>query len=120
LIDTALIVEDQAVTAFDLKFTLKGYGFSNSVIVAKGKKAIDFIESRLPSIVLLDIKLADGISGIEVAKKLKEREIPFIFISAFSDPKNLILANELKPVGIIKKPIDKKLLENMINKFKLR
>jgi two-component system, NtrC family, response regulator HydG len=102
---TAIIVEDLAITALDLKFILKNCGFSNTLIIHSGRKAIEFIELETPTLGLLDIKLADDISGIEVAKKLKEKNIPFIFISAFSDPINLKLAEELKPLGIIKKPV---------------
>ncbi len=117
---TALIVEDVAITAFDLKFTLRGCGILHSTIVAKGGKAIEYIESKTPSIALLDIHLADNINGIEVAARFKQKNIPFIFISAFADVKNLKLANDLHPLGIIKKPFDKKILENMINKFIMR
>ena len=110
---TAIIVEDIAVIALDLKFILKGCGFLDTSIIHSGKKAIDFIENKNPSLGLLDIKLADDISGIEVAKKLKEKDIPFIFISAFSDLNNLRLAEELKPLGIIKKPV----MNNQVNRI---
>jgi CheY-like chemotaxis protein len=39
-----------------------------------------------PGVALVDINLADDISGIEVARKLKQKGIPFIFLSAFSNP----------------------------------
>ena len=114
---TALIVEDQVITALDLKQTLKDYGYSNVTIINKGKNAIDFIENESLSVALLDIKLADEVSGIEVAKKLKQKRIPFIFISAFSNPENFKLAKELKPAGILKKPFReqsiKALLKNL-------
>lgn len=114
---TALIVEDQVITALDLKQTLKDYGYSNVTIINKGKNAIDFIENEPLSVALLDIKLADEVSGIDVAKKLKQKRIPFIFISAFSNPENFRLAKELKPAGILKKPFReqsiKALLKNL-------
>ena len=110
---TALIVEDKAITSLDLKYILKKYGFSSSIVYS-GKKAIAFIEQKHPSLALLDIKLADDISGIEVAKKLKEKQIPFIFISAFSDPNNYKLAKELKPSGIVRKPLINDQLSQLI------
>ena len=117
LTGTALIVEDQVITALDLKQTLKDYGYSNVTIINKGKNAIDFIENEPLSVALLDIKLADEVSGIDVAKKLKQKRIPFIFISAFSNPENFRLAKELKPAGILKKPFReqsiKALLKNL-------
>ena len=111
----ALILEDAAVTALDLKYILRDCGFFNSIIIDKGQKAIDFIEIELPSIALLDIKLADNISGIEVAKLLKQKNVPFIFISAFSNQKNLKLAKELNPLGIVSKPFNGDLIKMMLN-----
>ena len=115
LTGTALIVEDQVITALDLKQTLKSYGYSNITIVTKGKKAIDYIETETLSIALLDIKLADNISGIDVAKKLKQKCVPFIFISAFSNPENFRLAKELRPAGIIKKPFKEQTIKTLLN-----
>lgn len=111
---SALIVEDQVITALDLKQTLKNYGYSSVTIVNKGKKAIDFIENKSLSVAILDIKLADDISGIDVAKKLKQKSIPFIFISAFANPENFKLAEELKPYGIVKKPFREQTLKALL------
>lgn len=115
LTGTALIVEDQVITALDLKQTLKNFGYSTVRIVNKGKKAIDFIENESLSIALLDIKLADDISGIDVAKKLRQKCIPFIFISAFSNPENFKLAKDMKPAGIVKKPFREQTLKSLLN-----
>jgi len=117
LTGTALIVEDQVITALDLKHTLVNFGYSNVTIINKGKNALDFIDNEPLSVALLDIKLADDVSGIDVAKKLKQKCIPFIFISAFSNPENFRLANELKPAGIIKKPFLEKAVKTLLNKL---
>ena len=115
--ETALIVEDQCITALDLKCILKLYGYSNTVVTDKGRKAIDYLANETPSLALLDIKLADDISGIDIGRKLNEKAIPFIFISAFSNPENLTLAKELNPLGIIKKPFNGQILKNVLNNF---
>ncbi len=112
-----LIVEDFVITALDLKNTLKKFGFSNSVIINEGQKAIDFIECETPLVVLLDINLADEVSGLEVARCLNQKKIPFIFISAFSDKKNFKLIEELNPVGVIEKPFDCEVLRNLLPEY---
>ena len=117
---TALIVEDQAITALDLKHALKGCGFSNPIMVSSGSKAIELIETESFSIALLDIILSDNISGLYVAEKLKQKNIPFIFISAFSNPNDLKLAKELKPLGIIFKPIYIDNISAMVNEYFLK
>lgn len=113
----ALIVEDQIITALDLKLTLKNSGYSNITIVSKGEKAMDFIKTKALSVALLDIKLADDISGIDVAKLLQQKSIPFIFISAFSNPENFKLAKKLKPAGIVKKPFEEETITKLLNKL---
>lgn len=117
LTQAVLIVEDQAITALHLKCLLQRYGYSHIIIADKGVKAFDLIENEIFSLALLDIKLADDISGIEIAKKLKHKSIPFIFISAFSNPENLKRAKELNPLGIIKKPIIEQTLTDLLNNF---
>jgi two-component system, NtrC family, response regulator HydG len=102
---TAIIVEDQYVIALDLQIALKNRGFIKTNIFTSAGKAINFLENNTPSLGILDIRLSDDISGIEVAKILKERSVPFIFCSAFSNPNNLKLANELAPLAIVKKPL---------------
>lgn len=116
--ETALIVEDQVIIALDLKNILKKCGITCSKIIDKGCKALDFLDENNPSIAFLDIKLADSISGVEIAAKLKSKGVPFIFISAFSNPENLKLAKQLKPYGIIHKPFDQDKIQELIYKFK--
>ncbi len=112
---SALIVEDQGITALDLKSAFDECGFFNSTIVASGRKAIEFIKYELITIATLDIKLSDNVSGIEVAKILMIKNVPFVFVSAFSNPENLRLAKELKPLGIIEKPFNREVLKTIIS-----
>jgi CheY-like chemotaxis protein len=101
LIGHALIVEDVTIIARDLKRILQNIGKSNSLIINEGRITIESGKLDTPIIVLFDINLADGISGPEVVKALKEEDVPFIFILSFSDKKNKQLARDLDPIGII-------------------
>ncbi len=114
---TVLIVEDKTIIALDLKYTFKKWGFDNSVIFDSGREAIEYLENYSPSLAILDIRLADNVSGIEVAKKLKQKKVPFIFLSAFSDPINLKLAEELNPFAIIKKPLFTGQISKIMQRF---
>jgi len=115
--DIALIVEDQVITALDLKSILRSCGCCNSLIVNKGAKAIEYIETKVISLGLLDINLADDVTGIEVARRLEQKNIPFIFVSAFANPENRRKAKELNPLAIVEKPIDGNYLKSIINSF---
>lgn len=99
-----LIVEDEFVVANDLKLTLTeaGYvvmGIANSVAKAEG-----FIENQKPDIVLLDIYLHGEKTGIDLAKRLEEISIPFIYISANDNRSVLEEVKATKPSGYIVKP----------------
>jgi two-component SAPR family response regulator len=115
LTNEALIVENECIIALDLKLMLKDIG-CNAKIVSRGQEAIDFIKNKNPSIALVDINLADNVTGIDVAKKMHEKNIPFIFISAFSYYDIIKRSKGLGQVEIIGKPFDKKILENKIKK----
>jgi len=109
-----LIAEDQLITALELKQILHRNGYPEARIFTKGSEAIEFLADCDLLFALLDIKLADNISGLEIARRLKMKDTPFIFISAFSDPENLRRAKELNPAGIITKPLDESELELLI------
>jgi two-component SAPR family response regulator len=117
LLITALIVEDQVVTALDIKSIIKNCGITRSKIISKGKKAIEYIDKTPPTIAFLDIILADDVSGIEVAIKLKTKNIPFIFISAFATERNYNIAKELNPLGMIRKPFPQRKIIQIVNNF---
>jgi 1,2-diacylglycerol 3-beta-glucosyltransferase len=109
-----LIVEDQSIFGLDLKLNLNTAGYNNVATCFSGKKALEHIEQKLPDVALVDIKLSDGVSGLEVASRLLNSGVPVIFISAFSDPDNLKKAKNLNPFRIIQKPIDAKNIVNVI------
>jgi DNA-binding NarL/FixJ family response regulator len=72
-------------------------------------RALDFLHSRQPDLALLDIALNTPLSGFSIAETINEKyQIPFIFITAFSDRLTLDRAKELYPSGYIVKPFKKK------------
>jgi DNA-binding response OmpR family regulator len=112
----ALVVEDQQIIARDYENFLTQRGF-DVVIFSTGSETINFLRKQTPSLVIIDINLADGISGFEIAKILKQKYVPFIFASSFEDQKNLEIAASLKPLGIFTKPFLLERLEPIIQKL---
>jgi hypothetical protein len=68
LIITTLIVEEQVITALDVKNIIRNCGISKVKIIVKGKEAIEYIDKTPPSIAFLDIILADDVSGYTLQK----------------------------------------------------
>jgi len=113
---TLLYVEDDLDILHDITFLLKNY-FSEIFTAVDGKDALKKYRDKKPSIVLLDINIPK-ISGIDVAKKIREKDTitPILFLTAYSDSKNLISAINLGSSSYIVKPFDIDELKEAITK----
>jgi two-component system sensor histidine kinase UhpB len=106
-----LIVEQDAVTARDLKDTLHsiGPGYSVTAVSRTGKEALTEIEKGLPDLILMNITLPGKLDGIETARRIRSRrDVPIIFITTHSDEKTLKKAAKTGPFGCILKPVDER------------
>lgn len=102
---SVLIVEDEAVVADDLAHKISALGYRVLDVVATGEAALELIQTRRPTIVLLDIKLGGQLDGIETANRLKDVcDIPFIFVTAHSDADTVKRASASGHSGFILKP----------------
>lgn len=99
-----LIVEDQFIEANDLLIILEKAGHSVCGIAKSVVQALDILTTEKPEIVLLDIFLQDSLTGIDLAKMLSKENIPFIYISANSDPSTFEAAKATQPYGFLIKP----------------
>ncbi len=102
-----LIVEDESITAMDIKRTLEILGFEILPIASEGEEAIKTAEKLKPDLILMDINLKGKISGIEAAEKIINLlDIPIIYLTAFSDKKTFERVKLTKPYGFLTKPIN--------------
>ena len=63
-----LIVEDEAIVAEDLASKVRQLGYDVAGITATGEEAIELARQQRPSLVLMDIRLAGAMDGIEAAQ----------------------------------------------------
>ncbi|MBS1598332.1 MAG: response regulator [Bacteroidetes bacterium] len=116
-----LIVEDEFIVADDLQLTLIHAGYDVLDIATSVKEAMIMIAEEAPGLVLLDIQLKGAQNGISLAKTLREKGIPFIYLSANSNNKIIEAVNETKPNGFLVKPFREKDLFNAVDKvFQLK
>lgn len=99
-----LIVEDQFVEANNLRLMLEHAGYKICTIARSVPIALKIIEKEHPELVLLDIMLQGELTGIDLAKVLKTRNIAFVFLSANSNKPVLASAKVTKPYGFLVKP----------------
>ncbi|BFU94925.1 MAG: protein of unknown function [Nitrospira sp.] len=104
-----LIVEDEAVVAADLAGKLERAGYRVVGIAADGEEALETAAAQLPDLVLMDIRLAGPMDGIEAAERIREAcSIPIIYLTAHSDASTLQRASMTEPFGYILKPFDER------------
>lgn len=106
-----LIVEDNPLIAADIQSFLQSEGFKIVGIAHDGVEALDMLASRKPNIVILDIHLGTGMSGLEIGEVIHDKyNIPFIFLTSFDDEKTLSEAQQHSPFGYIVKPFQERTL----------
>jgi len=106
------IVEDDRLTAEDIKSSLEALGYEVTGIVAYGEQAVERVAADRPDIVLMDIVLRGEVDGIEAASRVRSQyDTPVIFLTAFSEEEMLQRARLVEPYGYIIKPFDIKELE---------
>ena len=98
-----LIIEDEPVIAADIEALVKELGHRVTEIAATRGEATSAAARATPGLVLADIQLADGSSGIDAVKDiLSELDVPVIFITAF--PERLLTGERPEPTFLITKP----------------
>ncbi len=102
--DKILIVEDELIVARDLRKTLEKAGYKVIGVSRTAEKALSMIQEIRPSLVLVDIFLKGDLTGIDLASRLNEEDIPFIYLSANSNQSVLEAAKSTHPYGFIVKP----------------
>ena len=103
-----LIVEDEYIIANTLELMLQQAGYAIMGIADSVSEALAFIEQQQPDMVLLDIYLKGPETGIDLAKQLEDKGIPFIYVSANDNPGVLDAVKETQSSGYIVKPFREK------------
>ena len=110
-----LIVEDQFLEADNLSIILKNAGHSVQGIAKSVDQAVGLLKKSNPDIALVDIVLKGDLNGIDLARILDKKNIPFIFLSANSNETTLEQAIATKPYGFLVKPFREKELLIALN-----
>ena len=98
-----LIIEDEPVIAADIEALVKELGHKVLDVASTRKEAVEAVARATPGLVLADIQLADGSSGIDAVKDILGRfDVPVIFITAF--PERLLTGERPEPTFLITKP----------------
>jgi DNA-binding NarL/FixJ family response regulator len=108
-----LIVEDEWVVARDMQRCLEDAGYRVTGTAGAPDEALRKVEADAPDLVLIDIVLGAE-DGISLAGQLQERSIPFVYVTAHTDPETLTRAKQSGPLGYVVKPFDDRQLRSTI------
>jgi len=110
-----LIVEDDRVVARDIAQQLVRIGHSVVGVTGRGEEAVTLASAARPSVVLMDIRLEDGVDGIEAAQRIREQcRIPVVFLTAYADDETVQRASVTEPFGYLIKPFEDSQLRTVI------
>jgi CheY-like chemotaxis protein/DNA-directed RNA polymerase specialized sigma24 family protein len=100
---TVLIIEDEPIIALDIETIVRELGHEVVGVARTRREAVAIVADREPGLVLADIQLADGSSGLDAVNDILLRiETPVIFITAF--PERLLTGEKPEPAFLITKP----------------
>lgn len=98
-----LIIEDEPIIAMDLEALALELGHNVIDIARTRREAVEIVEKRRPGLVLADIQLADGSSGLDAVNEILESfEVPVIFVTAY--PERLLTGAKPEPTYLVTKP----------------
>ncbi|HEY0940630.1 MAG TPA: response regulator [Steroidobacter sp.] len=98
-----LIIEDEPIISLDLQSIVREMGHTVAAIATTRDEAVRAARMTEPGLVLADIKLADGSSGIDAVRQiLSEVDVPIVFITAY--PERLLTGERPEPTFLVTKP----------------
>lgn len=109
-----LIIEDEPLIAMDLEALVKDLGHRLHGVARTHTEAVKAVADRRPGLVLADIQLADGSSGLEAVNEiLSSMTVPVIFITAY--PERLLTGQKPEPAFLITKPFQPETVKAVIS-----
>ncbi|MEM1388171.1 MAG: response regulator [Pseudomonadota bacterium] len=99
-----MVIEDEAIIAMDLQGIVAEMGHAITGVARTATEAVELAAQERPDLILSDIQLADGSSGIDAVNEILAvaSDIPVIFITAF--PERLLTGDRPEPAFVITKP----------------
>lgn len=103
LASRVLIIEDESIIALDLENLVVDLGHQVVATAATSEEAVQSARKHKPGLILADINLGEGGSGIDaVSEILRNFDVPVIFVTAY--PERLLTGERPEPTYLVTKP----------------
>lgn len=100
-----LIVEDDAIIGDSIHMHLCSLGHLPHPPVDNIARALEYIESGQVDLAFLDLRLSNDENGLTIARHIDEHhDIPYIYLTAYTDDHTLGEVTETQPAGFLVKP----------------
>lgn len=100
-----LVVEDESIVALDLAAGLEKDGYNVVGTADNAAEAIELFKDNKVDIVLMDINIMGDMDGIDTAiELLKVKQVPLIYLTAFTDKPTVDRVKQTHPAAFLTKP----------------
>ena len=111
---SVLIIEDEPLISMQLEDLVRSLGHDVCGMAATRTQALEIVSREKPGLVLADIQLADGSSGLDAVDDiLAIGSVPVIFITAY--PERLLTGDRPEPTYLITKPFQEQTVRTAIS-----
>ncbi len=111
---SVLIIEDEPLISMQLEDVVTGLGHEICGTAATRTQAAEVVAGKTPGLVLADIQLADGSSGLDAVDDiLADMSVPVIFITAY--PERLLTGDRPEPTYLVTKPFQESTVRTAIS-----
>ena len=113
-VSDVLIIEDEPLIALEVAEIARSMGHTVRRVARTRREAIDAVSNHRPQLVLADIQLADGSSGMDAVQEiLQSVDVPVVFITAH--PERLLTGEKPEPTYLVEKPFRPETIKAMIS-----
>lgn len=111
---SVLIIEDEPLISMQLEDLVTSLGHEVCGTAATRTQAAEVVANKTPGLVLADIQLADGSSGLDAVDDiLAISSVPVIFITAY--PERLLTGTRPEPTYLVTKPFQEETVRTAIS-----
>jgi CheY-like chemotaxis protein len=109
-----VVIEDEPLIALDLVQLVTDLGHRVVEVARTGKQAVEFVRRTQPGLIMADVQLADGSSGLDAVNEiLRSFSVPVVFVTAF--PQQLLTGTRPEPTFVVTKPFRNEHLKAVIS-----
>lgn len=114
---TLVLAEDEAITAIAMRLELEHLGYRVVGVATRGADAVSIIRREDPDLIILDVRLADNVSGIQVAQEARRfSSAPIVFVTGY----DLSLVPQIRKVRrstVLQKPVNAAVVHDAAEKL---